>query len=134
MAIRRRAKGKGRSKGKGDKSARREIKAAQAYVKRCFRQFSLFTRAELDAGAAVVADRYDANQTDRTLAAKFLLITTAQSDCPEDFKPSALKRYFFLPGTTEQCVNHFLADRFSLSKHVSDERMLGLIESGGTAR
>ncbi|WP_029001297.1 hypothetical protein [Azohydromonas australica] len=134
MAIGRRAKGKGRSKGKGDKSARREIKAAQAYVKRCFRQFSLFTRAELDLGAAQVADRYQANQADRTLAAKLLLITTARSDCPEDFKPSAIKRYFFLPGTTEHCVNHFLADRFSLSRHVSDERMLGLIESGGSGR
>ncbi len=134
MAIRRRAKGKGRSKGRGDKSARKDLKAAQAYVRRCFKQFSLFTRAELDAGAAVAADRYHANQADRTLAAKFLLITTAQSECPDDFKPSAIKRYFFLPGNTEHCVNHFLADRFSLSRHVSDERMLSLIENGRSGR
>jgi hypothetical protein len=103
------------------------METARAYVQRCFRQFSLFTRAELDAGAAVVADRYHANQADRTLAAKFLIITTAQSHCPEDFKPSALKRYLFLPGNTEHCVNYFLADQFRLSRLVNDDRMLALI-------
>ena len=130
MAIKRAKAGRKGHK----KTARKDIKAAAAYVKRCFSQFSLFTRAELDAGAAVVADRFHANQADRTLAAKFLLITTAQSNCPEDFKPSALKRYFFLPGSTEHCVNHFLADRFTLSGHVSDERMLSLIGKGRGGR
>ena len=123
-----------RAKASAKRKARKEIKAATAYVRRCFRQLALFTKAELDAAAAAVADRYHANQRDRTLAAKFLLVTTAQTHCPQDFKPSAIKRYFFLPGSTEHWIKHFLADRFRLSGHVSDTRVLEMIETGRSAR
>lgn len=117
------------SQRKQAKAARKDIQAAHRYVQRCFRQFALFTRVELDAGAALVADHYHANQGDRSLAAKFLLITTALNDCSQGHQPSALKRYIFLPGNTEHFVRHFLADPFELSRHVSDQRMLALIET-----
>lgn len=122
------------SRQEAEKAAQKAIQAAQSYVRRSFKQFSLFTRAELDAGAAEVADHYFANQRNRTLAAKFLIITTALNDCPQGYQPSVIKRYFLLPGSTEHCIRQFLADDFDLSGYVSDRRMLALIETGRRRR
>jgi hypothetical protein len=104
--------------------------AAQAFFERWARQFKLFTRMELKAGEAAVAPACQADPTDRTLAAKFMLIGSALKRFSRSHEPSAIKRYFLLAGNTHNCTRNFIRDRFRLSEQVSDDTLLAMIKRG----
>jgi hypothetical protein len=99
----------------------------QAFVRHWFKQFKLYSHAELKAGAALVADAWEAHRADRALAAKFMLITTALKRCSRTARPSQLKRYFLLPGDTGNCTRHFLSAPFPLPDSISDAELLDLL-------
>lgn len=102
--------------------------AVQAFARHWTRQFRLYTRGELKAGADAVADAYQADLNDRTLAAKFMIITTALKHCSRSSKPPAIKRYFFLPGDTKNCTRNFLAAPLDLPASMSDGELLRLLK------
>lgn len=103
----------------------------QAFARHWTRQFKLYTRSELKAGADTVANAYQADLSDRALAAKFMIITTALKYCSRSSQPSPIKRYFFLPGDTRNCTRNFLYAPFDLPGSVSDGELLRLLKHPG---
>lgn len=101
----------------------------QAFARRWTRRFKLYTRSELKAAAATVADAYQADLSNRALAAKFMIVTTALKHCSRSFKPSPIKRYFFLPGDTNNCTRHFLSAPFELPDSVTDGELLRMLKN-----
>ena len=109
---------------------RREPSAAvQEFARHWMRQFKLYNRTELKAGAATVADAYQANLADRALATKFMVITTALKHCSRSAKPSLIKRYFLLPGDTRNCTRNFLLAPFELPGDMGDAELLRLLKN-----
>jgi hypothetical protein len=63
------------------------------------------------------------------VAAKFMLIASVLKYRSRSYKPSAIKRYFFLPGNMHACMQNFIDDEFEVTDDISDEALLTLIKT-----
>jgi hypothetical protein len=110
------------------------VTATQTFVKQWQKQFRLFTRAELKVAAAQAGTAYQENLTDRALATKFMIVTTALKHSLKDPKPSVLKRFLFLRGDLNTRIDNFLSAPLRIPASISDAELLGIVKYGRISR